>query len=200
MAARKQIDWESVEIAYRAGVQTLREIAADNDISHGAINKRAKRDGWVRDLSAKIKAKADELVSKQAVSKKVSKTKREAESKVIEANAKIQSDIILAHRTGIPNKRELVEKLCAEIEGLTDNTNLVEQMTLALQQGDMDALAKVARKVSTLPSRIKGVSDLVNAYRVLVDMERKAFGIDKSFPGDDDPVTAIVRKIVTGNG
>ena len=198
MGERKKIDWEAIETDYRAGVKTLRQIADENDITHGAINKRAKRDGWARDLSAKIKAKADALVSKQAVSKEVSKEQLDTENSIVDANAKIQSDIILAHRTGIPNKRELVEKLCNEIEGLTDNTDIVEKMTLALQQGDMEALAKVARKVSTLPSRIKGVSDLVNAYRILVDMERKAFGIDKNFTENDDPVTAIVRKIVNG--
>ena len=65
-------DWEAIESAYRAGVQSVREIAAQHGITHGAINKRAKRDGWERDLKAKIKAKADALVSKREVSTLVS--------------------------------------------------------------------------------------------------------------------------------
>ena len=44
-------DWERIELDYRAGIKTLRQIADENGISHGAINKRAKRDGWERDLS-----------------------------------------------------------------------------------------------------------------------------------------------------
>jgi hypothetical protein len=51
-------DWDRIELDYRAGIKTLREIADEQGITHGAINKRAKRDGWVRDLSAKIRAKA----------------------------------------------------------------------------------------------------------------------------------------------
>ena len=50
-------DWERIEADYRAGLLSVREIAASQGITHGAINKRAKRDGWERDLSAKIKAK-----------------------------------------------------------------------------------------------------------------------------------------------
>lgn len=45
---KKAPDWEKIELDYRAGIKTLREIAADHGISHQAINKRAKRDGWAR--------------------------------------------------------------------------------------------------------------------------------------------------------
>ena len=47
----KPTDWERIELDYRAGIKTLRQIADENGITHGAINKRAKRDGWERDLS-----------------------------------------------------------------------------------------------------------------------------------------------------
>lgn len=42
-------DWEAIETAYRAGMMSLREIAAQHGISEGAIRKRAKRDDWSRD-------------------------------------------------------------------------------------------------------------------------------------------------------
>lgn len=57
MIEKKMINWERVELDYRSGIKTLREIADEQGITHGAINKRAKRDGWVRDLTAKIKAR-----------------------------------------------------------------------------------------------------------------------------------------------
>jgi len=44
-------DWERIELDYRAGIKTLRQIADEHGITHGAVNKRAKRDGWERDLS-----------------------------------------------------------------------------------------------------------------------------------------------------
>lgn len=57
--AKPPPDWERIEIDFRAGVLSTREIAQAHGISHTAINKRAKAYGWDRDLSAKIKAKAD---------------------------------------------------------------------------------------------------------------------------------------------
>lgn len=59
---RKQIDWEKIEFDYRAGVKSLREIGDLYGCTEGAIRKRAKRDGWERDLAARIKAKADAVI------------------------------------------------------------------------------------------------------------------------------------------
>ena len=47
----KAVDWERIELDYRAGIKTLRQIAGENGITEGAIRKRAKRDDWDRDLS-----------------------------------------------------------------------------------------------------------------------------------------------------
>ena len=65
--AKKETDWESIERDYRAGLLSVREMAATYGVSHVAIMKRAKKDGWERDLSAKIKAKAEALVTTREV-------------------------------------------------------------------------------------------------------------------------------------
>lgn len=48
MATAKDIDWVSVEAAYRAGIEPVTAIGAKYGISHTAINKRAKKNGWIR--------------------------------------------------------------------------------------------------------------------------------------------------------
>ena len=53
---KKAIDWERVEIDFRAGRMTLREIGAKHGVAHPSILKRAKRDSWDRDLQGKISA------------------------------------------------------------------------------------------------------------------------------------------------
>lgn len=45
---KKPTDWERIELDYRAGILTLREMASAHGISNVSIHKRAKRDGWVR--------------------------------------------------------------------------------------------------------------------------------------------------------
>ncbi|MFC4431617.1 hypothetical protein [Cupriavidus respiraculi] len=48
MAKAKDIDWVAVEAAYRAGTEPVTAIAAKHGISHTAVNKRAKTQGWIR--------------------------------------------------------------------------------------------------------------------------------------------------------
>lgn len=44
--------WERIELDYRAGVMSLREIAASHPgTNHVAIARKAKSEGWTRDLS-----------------------------------------------------------------------------------------------------------------------------------------------------
>ena len=59
MTDKQPTDWERIEQLYRAGLLSVREIAATCGVSHTAINKRAKAGSWDRDLKAKIQAKAD---------------------------------------------------------------------------------------------------------------------------------------------
>ena len=47
----KSVDWIAVEGAYRAGIKTLREIAAEYGTAPSTIKSRAKRHGWVQDAS-----------------------------------------------------------------------------------------------------------------------------------------------------
>ena len=68
------VDWERIEIDFRAGVKSLREIAEASGTSHVNISKRAKKSGWVRDLSTKIQAKADELVNAASVNTPVNRS------------------------------------------------------------------------------------------------------------------------------
>jgi len=185
-------DWEKIEADYRAGVKSLRQIADENGLTHGAINKRAKRDGWVRDLSAKIKAKAEALVSKHAVSSSVSTV---TEREVVTANANLQASIQLEHRTDIQQKRSLVSKLFNELNEQTENKDLIEELKDALSKSDINWLTKLADKIASLPSRIKGAADLVNAYKSLIGLERQAFGIDdKASIGDD--ITEVTFRVV----
>lgn len=47
-AARKEIDWEAVEMQYRAGIRSLKEIGKEFGVSDAGIIKRARRDEWTR--------------------------------------------------------------------------------------------------------------------------------------------------------
>lgn len=183
MTTKPPIDWEKIELDYRAGILTLREIAAQHGISHGAINKRAKRDGWERDLAAKIQAKADALVSKAAVSMQVSAESRKAESAVVDANARAVADVRLAHRRDIHRSRNIVMELLGELEQQAggDAAVLLADLGTLMRKEDeqgQDKLNDLYQKIVSLPGRAKTMKDLGESMRVLVTLERQAFGMD----------------------
>lgn len=201
---KKAPDWEKIELDYRAGVKTLREIAGDHGISHGAINKRAKRDGWSRDLSAKIVAKADELVSKRAVSSEVSKETRVSEREIIDANAQAIVSVRLSHRKDIQRSRRITMGLLEELEQQTgsESVALLEQLGELMRREDdkgQDKLNDLYQKIISLPGRAKTMKDLGESLRVLVALERQAFGLDDKDSKPQDALTTLLQSIAGAN-
>lgn len=184
-------DWERIEVDYRAGVKTLRQIADENGISHGAINKRAKRDSWERDLSAKIQAKADALVSKAEVSSKVSRETLATEREVIDANAQAIVQVRLAHRTDIGRSRSIVMAMMAELEAScgAENAELLASLGDMMRSPDeygRDKLNDLYQAVVSLPGRAKTMKDLAASLVSLIDKEREAFSIGEKGKGGDE--------------
>lgn len=200
---KAQPDWERIELDYRAGIKTLRQIADEHGITHGAINKRARRNGWERDLSGKINAKADALVSKALVSTPVSTESQIAERQVIEAAATAVADIRLAHRHDIRRARTLTNALLNELEQQTDPNTLamLQELGELLRREDDNAQDRrndIYMKVISLSERSKTMKTLADSLRVVVDMERTAFGMDKDQVPAADPLTALLKTITGG--
>lgn len=179
-APRTAADWERIELDYRAGIKTLRQIGEEHGITHGAINKRAKRDGWERDLSQKIHAKAEALVSKAAVSNEVSKESRAAEKQVIEVNAQAVATVRLGQREDVQRARRLCMSLLQELEQQTENVPELHELGELLRSEDergQDKRNDIYLAVIGLPERTKTMKALAEAMRVLIALERQAYGI-----------------------
>lgn len=184
----KQPDWEAIERAYRAGLLSIREIASTQGITHGAINKRAKRDGWERNLKSKIQAKADALVSKRTVSTAVSSKQADTEREIIEVNAEVIANIRMAHRGDISRGRRLANKLLDELEGLTDNRQLFEELGELLRSEDdkgQDKRNDLYQKIIDLPGRSKTMKEMAETLKTLIALERQAYDLDTKSGGND---------------
>ena len=164
---RKKVDWEKIEAAYRAGRLSLREIGAEYGVSHVAINKKAKKEEWSRDLSAKIKAKADAMVTKAEVTGKVTKA---SEKEIVEANAQAILEIRLSHRKDIRRAKSLVANLFSEVEN-------------AVKKDDQEAPGEIL----TIPQRVDCVRKLTDSAKTLIGLEREAWGIKTDEQGERTP-------------
>lgn len=198
-------NWIKIEADYRAGVKSVRQIAGEHGITHTAVNKRAKSLEWTRDLAGKIRAKADALVSKAAVSTEVAKQKAATEKETIEANALNMANVQLAHRKDIGRARTLAMSLLAELELQTTHPDLyrdIEQALATRPDGEEPAAAARTKlseglaKALSLGARTTTFKALAEALRVTVTLEREAFGIDPRAKIDEtDPITALLRGI-----
>lgn len=193
--AKDAPDWERIELDYRAGIKTLRQIADENGISHTLVARKAKQQDWVRDLSAKINAKADAIVSKASVSSGVTMETPVAERQIVDANAQAVADVRLAHRHDIQRKRSIVARLMDELEAQVgpENAVLLDELGELMRSPDdagQDKLNDLYRKVISLPERARTAKTLAETLRIAVDMERQAFGMDAKGADGAAPGTA----------
>lgn len=173
-------DWERIEGDYRAGLLSVREIAASQGVSHVAIAKRAKRDGWARDLSEKIKAKADALVTTRTVTTPVTTEQAVTDRAIVEANAEVIAGIRLAHRKDIARSRTLTMALLAEVEAQTDSHELFDRIGELVVDTGSDAESRLLdayRRVISTPGRIDGMKKLAETLKTLIGLEREAYGL-----------------------
>lgn len=173
-ATKPPVDWEAVERDYCAGILSVREVGRLHGVSHTMVNKKAAEKGWVRDLKAKIRAKADAEVAKDAVATSVDNGNSHArEKQIIEANAAIQVNVIRGHRATLARLNAIVESLAARLEKLIKalgemqpGAELPEDVstTLRLLMGERESPADLLEKLSRASSK-------------LIPLERQAFGL-----------------------
>jgi hypothetical protein len=190
MTERKSVDWEAIEREYRAGQLTVVEIGRQHGLSHTAINKRAKRDGWTRNLADKVR----EEVSARLVSEST-----ETERAAIEPAVARGVQVVREHRASIGRGQRLVSALFGELEEASENRAAIEEAVEEETEDDENGKrrAMMLRAVA-LPSRAGVIVNLSNALRTLVALERQAFNLGDGLDGNDRaadvPVTDDRRK------
>lgn len=189
-------DWEAIETAYRAGVMSLREIASQHGISEGAIRKRAKRDDWSRDLNAKVKERADDLVRKAEVRKLVRSEAVLSERVLIEATAEVIATVRMEHRGDIRRARTLANALfdeleaeCADVESL----RRLGELMLDVDENGRDRLNELYHAIISLPERVKSMKALSETLKNLIGLERQAYSMDE---GEKDKVVDALSDLM----
>lgn len=178
-------DWEAIEREYRAGQLSVSEIGRQYGVSHTAINKRAKKEGWKRDLSAKVRQE----VSARLVSDAVSATNaREA----VDLAAARGVEIVRQHRRDIARGRDLTLRLLDELDATTTNVGELEEMISEETADDQSPKRRDAMmKAVSLPSRAGVIKDLSTAAKAWVALERQAFGLDEDDAGEGQIIIKI---------
>ena len=195
MAAPKKVDYERIEPGWRAGIKSPSQLAAEYteetgvSVSHAAIIKHFKRLGVPRDLKAKVISKADAMVMQAMVTGKVTAATTLRDSELITRGALDVAQVRLSHRVDITRMRRLVLDLLAELECQTGNLELFERLGEMLRSDDersQDKRNDLYQRVISTAGRIDGLKKLADAMKVLIGLEREAYGLDPCAQGQPD--------------
>jgi hypothetical protein len=200
---RKQIDWDLIEPDWRANLKTKQQLSAEYGVSRAAMDKHFGKLGIGRDLGAKIRAKADSLVTQAAVTHQVTPQTTATERDIIEVNAALQSQIILAHRGDIQRSRRLTMTLLEELEHQTDHVALYRELGELLAEPDergQDKRLDLFMKAMSLASRTGTMKSLADSLKTLVGLEREAFGIDLRQGDGEGGVEAVIKRVMERAG
>ena len=187
MAAPKKIDYERIEPAWRAGILSPIQLAADYTestgvkVSHTAISKHFKKLGIPRDLAARVKSKAEAMVLDSMVSPKVSgeTTKRDAE--IIQDAAAIVAAVQIGHRGTSRRLHTLGLTLLSELESQSADIESLAKLGELMRKPDdkgVDKLNELYQKIISTPSRVDSAKKSADALKIAIGMERESYGLD----------------------
>lgn len=208
--SKKNVNYDLIEAGWRAGLLNPRQLAlayteeTKQSVSHAAIIKHFTTRGVPRDLSAKIRARSEEMVTRAMVTTKDTPTTKIPENTIIEEGAAMITAVRLDHRKDICRSRRITNTLLDELEKQSDPETLVmlEQLGEMLRREDdkgQDKKNDLYNKIISLGERSKTMKTLAESLRILVDMERTAYSMDKETEKKDDPLTALLHAISTVN-
>lgn len=196
-APRQPVDYDRIEPAWRAGVKSVLQLAAEYEkatgqkVSHTAIRKHFDKKGIKRDLAGKVQAQAEAKVAAAAVSAKVSPetgtATKPTETAIIEANADLVAFVLLSQRTDIKRNRALVMAMLEELESATFHgpkiLEIAESLIGFVDPGDQAAqqrkekMMDAINRALSLAGRVDSMKKLADTLKVLVALEREAYGI-----------------------
>lgn len=176
MAWKSEADWEAIEREYRAGQLSVSEIARQYGLSHTAINKRAKRDGWQRDLAEKVRREVSNRLVSSEVSAPVSSCNVQ---EAIDVAAERGVSVVRQHRATLRRLNGVIDRFLGELEAVTENAREIEDAIEEETAGDRSGKRrKMMMDAVSLPGRAETARTLAQATRAVIPLERQAFSLD----------------------
>jgi len=163
-------DWEAIESAYRAGSLSIRSIADKHAVTEGGIRKRAKQNGWQRNLTEKVREATKTKLVRSEVRTTGTQKEVRTDEEIIEEAADEAASVVMAHREGLAAWRGITNKLRDFLEDADITEENHASMSRSITAG-VDAQIKVInaeRKAYNLDSEegnktVDNLSDLMDS-------------------------------------
>lgn len=186
------IDWESIELHYRAGKLTLTELGRRYGVTRQGIAKRAARWGWTRDqsetIAANTKAKVTEAIAKDRVIKPLSVDAEDRMREVADLYSEAAADVDIQGRRDVARALSIQRGMLAELEALSDPgfRERLEWLGEVMKEERetpngaiiRDKVNDLYKYIISLEGRIKSIKDLSSAHNVYIPLQRKQYGLE----------------------
>ena len=178
-----------MEKQYSAGVLSDRQIGEQHGCSHTQVGRMARKLGWTRDLSQRIKSKADTMVAKELTAAKSKATEKE----IVAAGAEAMKQVKQRHRKDLVEAQSQVKTMLAELRNVSAYGDMLGPWALDLLTSDSIS-DTVAKKLLGSIERAIGLSDragvlktLAEVLTKLVSSERESWGMNELAAQAPDP-------------
>jgi hypothetical protein len=201
-AKRAKPDWEEIKELYRANIVSLRVIASKFSITEGAIRKKAKAEGWKRDLADKVrKATKEKLVRSEGTQKSTQHSPKRTDEEIIEEKADMIVSIVRDHQRTIKSGRKIVTTLLSELLDVSQNRAEIEKTIEIETQDDKDSKRRNSMlKAVSISARAGVVLNLSAAMKNLIALERQAFNMDAEADTKEGSYAQLVLASMPGSG
>ena len=176
---RRKVDWEAVERDYRTSQLTLRELGEKHGCAHPAIARKAKAEGWQRDLTDAVKQATSSKLIQAAVTSAVT-NKHQAVTNAVLVAAEVNTQVILGHRKGLNRITRIKEALLDQIEQAAQLMPELADVIEMVRQPDDNGVDKANDALRKAMSRSGLVDDLKKLAEIderVRKGEREAFNI-----------------------
>ena len=173
-------DWELAERLYRTGQLSLRTIAAQVGVTEAAIRKRAKKAGWARDLTEKVRqAVRAKLVRASGTQPPAREGPPRTEREDIEQAAENAVAVVRSHRKDLRDGQQMVADLFAQLREVSAHRQTITELI------ETQGLPAAIRKAVSLPIHAATLRDLSTALAKFQACERVAWNLDAEKKPDD---------------
>jgi hypothetical protein len=205
MARRSDIDWDSIEVQYRLGQKTNKQLAAEFKVEGSTIGRRAEKYGWVQDKSAEVHTRANNLILRAVVDERTGKnangnanvnaTPTDADIKVA---AQIEADKVLEHRHGLRKLTGLKDKLVLRLENAIDGKDMLDEIIALSSMPDEkghDRRTDLLNKIMDMPALANTLKTLAEVDEKIRKGEREAFGMSLEPTNPGGEIAEFIKSI-----
>ena len=161
---QSRFDWERIELDYRTGRYSNRELERLHGPTEAMVRKKAKDNGWTRDLSEQIRQRVLEKTT-AAVTREVSRA--ETDRQYVEEAAEAGANIIRGHQRLLIQAKNIAETLMDRLTDQLKNKTMKIEVRGEVMEVDVN-----------LDYAGKSLGHATQALERVVKMERQSYGLD----------------------